>query len=35
MFECNNCGTYSHESIVIKKEGKKAVVEKYKVGDII
>ena len=22
MFECDKCGTYSHESIVIKKEGK-------------
>jgi hypothetical protein len=22
MFECNNCGTHSHESIVIKKKGK-------------
>ena len=23
MFACANCGTYSHESIVIKKKGKK------------
>ena len=22
MFECDKCGTYSHESIVIKKKGK-------------
>ena len=22
MFKCDNCGTYSHESIVIKKKGK-------------
>ena len=22
MVKCNNCGTYSHESIVIKKKGK-------------
>ena len=22
MFACNKCGTYSHESIVIKKKGK-------------
>ena len=22
IFECDKCGTYSHESIVIKKEGK-------------
>jgi len=22
MFECDNCGTFSHESIVIQKKGK-------------